>query len=93
MITKSIVCAAEIRRPHISEIASPVITSIQLKGAKIEIQTKGLSAAANYYVVGGADVKLREVIRSERTSEDVFTVDADDAQSGFFSIKGARKFE
>ena len=77
----------------LSEIAAPVITSIQLKGAKIEIKTKGLSAAADYYVVGGEDVKLREVIKSERTAEDIFTVDAADAQSGFFSIKGTRKFE
>ena len=77
----------------LSEIASPVITSIQLKGAKIEIKTKGLSSAADYYVVGGADLKLRNVLKSERTSDDVFTVDADDAKSGFFSIKGTRKFE
>ena len=77
----------------LSEIAAPVITSIQLKGAKIEIKTKNLSAAADYYVVGGADVNLRKVIKAERTSDDVFTVNADDAKSGFFSIKGARKFE
>ena len=77
----------------LAEIAAPVITSIQLKGAKIEIKAKDLSSAADYYVVGGSDLKLREVINSERTSDDVFTIDADDAQSGFFSIKGARKFE
>ena len=77
----------------LSKIDDPVITSIELKGAKIEIKTKDLSSAADYYVVGGADVKLLKVIKSERTAEDVFTVEAEDAKSGFFSIKGARKFE
>lgn len=77
-----------------SQIESPMITAIEIKGAKIRLQVKGMSAAADYFVVPGATPGSFAPAIDATVDAEGFTFDKpEDQDSTFFKVIGVRKFD
>jgi len=77
-----------------TQIESPQITAIEMRGAKIRLQVKGMSPAADYFVVPGSVPGIFAPAMDATADEDGFTFDRPEGQSAtFFKVIGVRKFD
>lgn len=77
-----------------TQIEAPQITAIEVKGAKIRIQVKGMSGAANYFVVPGVAPGQFAPAMDATPDADGFTFDKPEEQDAtFFKVIGVRKFD
>ncbi len=77
-----------------TQIESPQITAIEIRGAKIRLQVKGMSPAAEYFVVPGSTPGSFAQAMDAEADEDGFTFDRpEDRSATFFKVIGVRKFD
>ena len=74
-----------------SEIASPTITAMDVKDAKVTLKVSRMSEAADYFVVPGKTPGNFSKSVSAQQDGDTFTFDAPEGHS-FFKVIGVRKF-
>ena len=77
-----------------TQVEAPTITAIEIKGAKIRLQVKGMSGVADYFVVPGvAPGKFAPAMDAKADAEG-FTFDKpEDQDARFYKVIGVRKFE
>ena len=79
---------------NFAPVDAPVITGMEVKGAKITITASGLSPAANYWIVNGAtpDMKAKTKIADAKFDADGKCT-FDKPAAPFFKIEGGHKVE
>ena len=76
-----------------TKIDEPQITALRVEGAKIELTVSGMSDAAEYMVVQGADPGKVGAKMTTTVEGDKLIVDKPTAGAMFFRVLGARKFK
>lgn len=77
-----------------TQIESPQITAIEVAGAKIRLQVKGMSDAAEYFVVPGNTPGNFAPAMNVKADNEGFTFDKpEDQNSTFYKVIGVRKFD
>ena len=75
-----------------TKIEEPTIAAMELKGAKIELTVSGMSGAADYMVVQGAEPGKVGAKMATTVAGDKLIVDRPAGGATFFKVIGARKF-
>lgn len=79
---------------NFATVEAPVITGMEVKGAKITITASGLSPVANYWIVSGSTPDLKA---KTKIGDATFDADGkctfDKPATPFFKIEGGRKVE
>ena len=75
-----------------TKIEEPTIAAMELKGAKIELTVSGMSGAADYMVVQGAEPGKVGAKMETTVKGDKLIVDKPAGGSMFFKVLGTRKF-
>ena len=76
-----------------AKIDEPRIDAMRIAGAKIELTVSGMSDAAEYMVVQGAEPGKVGAKMETTVQGDKLTVDKPAAGAMFFRVIGARKYE
>ena len=76
-----------------TEIESPVITGIKIEGATIKLEVKGMSEAADYFVVPGSAPGAFAPAMNAKADAEGFTFEKPkDGPAAFYKVIGVRKF-
>lgn len=75
-----------------TEIGNPQITAIKVEGAKIRLEVKDMSEAADYFVVPGVTPGKFSPAMNVTADKDGFTFDKPKDPATFYKVIGVRKF-
>ena len=75
-----------------TEICNPQITAIKVEGAKIRLEVKDMSEAADYFVVPGATPGNFAPAMNATADKTGFTFDKPKEPATFYKVIGVRKF-
>lgn len=79
-----------------TEIERPTIAAMKIDGAKIKLEVKGTSPAADYYVVpGGTPASFSSALNAtleKKEDSAVFTFEKPEEPAEFYKVIGVRKF-
>ena len=96
VIAGSIVGASAVRLGEVgvySEIEPPTITAMKIEGAAIRLEVKGMSEAADYFVVpGDTPGSFASAIENVHHDEEGFTFEKPETPAAFYKVIGVRKF-
>ena len=76
-----------------TKIEEPTIAAMEVKGAKIELTVSGMSGAADYMVVQGAEPGKVGAKMTTTVEGDKLIVDKPEGSATFFRVLGTRKFK
>lgn len=74
-----------------SEIEPPVITALKIEGATIRLEVKGMSKAADYFVVPGDTPGSFAPAMNAQADDDGFTFEKPETPATFYKVIGVRK--
>ena len=75
-----------------SEIEPPTITAMKIEGATIRLEVKGMSKAADYFVVPGDMPGSAAPALDAKADDDGFTFEKPEDPATFFKVIGVRRF-
>lgn len=75
-----------------SQIDSPVITAMKIEGATIRLEVKGMSKAADYFVVPGVAPGSFAPAMDAQADGDGFIFEKPESPATFYKVIGVRKF-